>query len=72
MFCPGKKLSVGIVVYISLLPFACVCRCDGDVMCVGHDMNRCSLKIIIIMSLIHHCIFIHTVFRSIMMVIQGA
>ena len=21
---------------------ACVCRCDGDVICVGHDMNWCS------------------------------
>ena len=21
---------------------SCVCRCDGDVICVGHDMNRCS------------------------------
>ena len=21
---------------------ACVCRCDGDVICVGHDLNRCS------------------------------
>ena len=20
----------------------CVCRCDGDVICVGHDLNRCS------------------------------
>ena len=21
---------------------ACVCRCDGDVICVGHDLNRCT------------------------------
>ena len=21
---------------------ACVCCCDGDVICVGHDLNRCS------------------------------
>ena len=21
---------------------ACVCRCDGDVICVGHDLNQCS------------------------------
>ena len=20
---------------------ACVCRCDGDVICVGHDLNWC-------------------------------
>ena len=20
----------------------CVCRCDGDVICVGHDLNWCS------------------------------
>ena len=19
-----------------------MCRCDGDVICVGHDLNRCS------------------------------
>ena len=22
---------------------ACVCRCDGNVMCVGHDLNWCSV-----------------------------
>ena len=21
---------------------SCRCRCDGDVICVGHDLNRCS------------------------------
>ena len=21
---------------------ACVCRCDGDVICVDHDLNWCS------------------------------
>ena len=21
---------------------ACVCRCDGDVICVCHDLNRCT------------------------------
>ena len=21
---------------------ACMCKCDGDVICVGHDLNRCS------------------------------
>ena len=21
---------------------ACVCGCDGDVVCVGHDLNRCT------------------------------
>ena len=20
----------------------CVCQCDGDVICVGHDLNRCT------------------------------
>ena len=20
----------------------CLCRCDGDVICVGHDLNRCT------------------------------
>ena len=22
----------------------CVCICDGDVICVGHDLNWCSLR----------------------------
>ena len=21
---------------------ACVCECNGDVICVGHDLNRCT------------------------------
>ena len=21
---------------------ACMCRCDGDVICIRHDLNRCS------------------------------
>ena len=25
-----------------LAALACVCRCVGDVICVGHDLNRCS------------------------------
>ena len=37
------KLYVGMVACISLLHSClCVCRCDGDVICVGHDLNRCS------------------------------
>ena len=38
-----QKLYVGMVVCISWLHSClCVCRCDGDVICVGHDLNRCS------------------------------
>ena len=36
------KLYVDTVVCISWLLRACVCRCDGDVICVDHDLNRCS------------------------------
>ena len=44
MFCPDKKnFYVGRVIYIFLCcTSASVCRCDGDVMCVEHDLNRCS------------------------------
>ena len=35
-----QKLYVWMVVYIGY-SCACVCRCDGDVICVGHDLNRC-------------------------------
>ena len=42
LFCPGK-----IFMYVWLYVFlgctrARVCRCDGDVICVGHDLNWCS------------------------------
>ena len=36
-----QKLSVGMVVYISWL-HSCLCGCDGDVICIGHDLNRCT------------------------------
>ena len=44
LFCLSRqKLYVGMVVCISLLHSClCVCRCDGDVICVGHDLNWCS------------------------------
>ena len=25
---------------------ACVCRCDGDVICVDHDLNWCPLVLV--------------------------
>ena len=37
-------LYVGMVVCISWLHSClCVCGCDGDVICVGHDLNRCCV-----------------------------
>ena len=37
-----QQLYVGMVVCISWL-YSCLCvRCDGDVICVGHDLNWCS------------------------------
>ena len=53
LFCPDlvcdcfvlsrQKLYVGIVVCISWLHSClCICGCDGDVICVGHDLNRCT------------------------------
>ena len=37
-----QKLYVGMVVCISCGTHTCVCRCDGVVICVGHDLNWCS------------------------------
>ena len=36
-----QKLCVGMVVCISWLS-TCVCGCDCDVICIGHDLNRCT------------------------------
>ena len=42
LFCfVQAKKSVGMVVYIFGCTRACVCGCDGDVICVDHDLNRC-------------------------------
>ena len=27
--------------FLAALVLACVCRCDGDVICVHHDLNWC-------------------------------
>ena len=37
----AQKFSVGMVVYISW-QHLCLCGCDGDISCVGHDLNRCT------------------------------
>ena len=26
---------------------ACVCGCDGDVICIGHDLNRCTWVVVV-------------------------
>ena len=42
LFCSGKNFMY-VWVYIFLgCTHACVCGCDGDVICVGHDLNRCT------------------------------
>ena len=42
LFCfVQAKLYVWLYVFLGCTR-ACVCRCDGDVICVGHDLNRCS------------------------------
>ena len=38
----SPEIYVGIVVCILGCTRACVCRCDGNVICVGHDLNLCS------------------------------
>ena len=34
-------MYVWLYVYLGFTR-ACVFKCDGDVICVGHDLNRCS------------------------------
>ena len=42
LFCPGKSfMYVWLYVFLRCT-HAYVCRCDGDVICVGRDLNRCS------------------------------
>ena len=42
LVCLGKNFMwVWLYVFIGCT-HACVCRCDDDVICVGHDLNRCS------------------------------
>ena len=39
LFCPGKN-----VMYVFLgCTRGCLYRCDGDVICVGHDLNQYSV-----------------------------
>ena len=38
-----KKLDVSMVICISWMhSYLCVCGCDCDVVCVGHDLNQCT------------------------------
>ena len=42
LFCSGTNfMYVWLYVFLGCTR-ACVCRCDGVVICVGHDLNRCS------------------------------
>ena len=38
LMCVGGVRSILLLYVFS----ACVCRCDGDVICVDHDLNQCS------------------------------
>ena len=41
-FVQAKTFSMyGCILFIGCTR-ACVCGCDGDVICVGHDLNRCA------------------------------
>ena len=37
-----RSFLVRCHMYFLAAPRACMSRCDGDVICVGHDLNRCS------------------------------
>ena len=37
-----QKLYVGMVYVFLGCTRTCVCGCDCDVVCVGHDLNRCT------------------------------
>ena len=36
-----QKLCVGMVVFLGCTR-TCVCGCDCDVVCIGHNLNRCT------------------------------
>ena len=38
---PKTVCRFGCMYLLVALVRACVCRCDGDVICAGHDLNRC-------------------------------
>ena len=41
LFCTGKNfMQVWLYVFLCCTR-VCMCICDGDVICVGHDLNRC-------------------------------
>ena len=37
-----QKLYIGMAVVILVCIRTCVCRCNWDVVCVGHDLNGCT------------------------------
>ena len=42
-FVQAKTFCVyGCIYFLASLMLVCVCGCDGDVICVGHDLNRCT------------------------------
>ena len=41
-FLSRQKLEVVWLYVFHGCTLACVCSCDGDVICVDHDLNRCS------------------------------
>ena len=42
-FVQAKTLCrYGCMYFLAALLLVCVDRCDGDVVCVGHDLNWCS------------------------------
>ena len=44
LFCPGKNfMQIWLYVFLGCT-HACMCRCDGDVICVDHDLNWCSCR----------------------------
>ena len=40
-FVQEKTMYVWFYVFLGCIR-ACVCRCDGDVIFLGHDLHRCS------------------------------
>ena len=42
LFCFAQAKTFCMYGCMYLLARACVCRCDGDAICVGNDLNWCS------------------------------
>ena len=42
LYCPSKNFIYAWLYVFLGCTRTCVCRCYGDVVCISHDLNRCT------------------------------